>query len=156
MALGTNLKFYAIVAKELKLKVRKFLGLIPTFVEVTGEKLVWGTFSPPILNRVNTYKHHHTEVFFIFSLCETMSRRRSIYDVSVWSVFLFYFDHNYLDHLIKIDTLVFLQICSKYALLFLEIKRKQKREKKNNFSRRKISALRCCLAFVWFFLPISV
>ena len=34
------LKFKANVAKELKLKVRKFLGLIPTFVEVTGEKLV--------------------------------------------------------------------------------------------------------------------
>ena len=34
------LKFKASLAKELKLKVRKFLGLIPTFVEVTGEKLV--------------------------------------------------------------------------------------------------------------------
>ena len=31
--------------KGLKLKVRKFLGLIRTFVEVTREKLVWGTFS---------------------------------------------------------------------------------------------------------------
>ena len=34
------------------LKVRKFWGLIPTFVEVTGEKLVGETFWPPILNRV--------------------------------------------------------------------------------------------------------
>ena len=34
--------------KRLKLKVRKFWGLIPTFVEVTGEKLVGGSFwSPP-------------------------------------------------------------------------------------------------------------
>ena len=40
LALGTILKFYKSVAKRLKLKVRKFLGLIPTFVEVTGEKLV--------------------------------------------------------------------------------------------------------------------
>ena len=40
LALGTILKFYTSVAKRLKLKVRKFLGLIPTFVEVTGEKLV--------------------------------------------------------------------------------------------------------------------
>ena len=39
LALGTNLKFYTSVAKGLKLKVRKFLGLIPMFVEVTGEKL---------------------------------------------------------------------------------------------------------------------
>ena len=40
LALGTNLKFYTNVAKGLKLKVEKFLGLILTFVEVTGEKLV--------------------------------------------------------------------------------------------------------------------
>ena len=33
------LKSYTNVAKGLKLKVRKFLGLLPTFVEVTGEKL---------------------------------------------------------------------------------------------------------------------
>ena len=55
LALVTNLKFYTNVAKELKLKVRKFWGLIPTFVEVTEEKLVGeGTFCPPpILTRVN-------------------------------------------------------------------------------------------------------
>ena len=49
LALGTNLKFYTSVAKELKLKVRKFLGPIPTFVEVTGGKLVGGRdlFAPP-------------------------------------------------------------------------------------------------------------
>ena len=41
LALGTNLKFYASLSKGLKLKVIKFWGLIPTFVEVTGEKLVW-------------------------------------------------------------------------------------------------------------------
>ena len=34
------LKFYTSVEKKYKLKVRKCLGLIPTFVEVTGEKLV--------------------------------------------------------------------------------------------------------------------
>ena len=50
MALGLNLNFYASVAKGLKLKVRKFLGLILTFVEVPGEKLV----DPPNLNRVKT------------------------------------------------------------------------------------------------------
>ena len=33
------LKFYASVAKGLKLKVRKFWGLILTFVKVAGEKL---------------------------------------------------------------------------------------------------------------------
>ena len=55
LAEGTNLKFYTSVAKELKLKVRKFRGRIPTFSEVTGEKLLGrGDFVvPPILNRIN-------------------------------------------------------------------------------------------------------
>ena len=35
---GTNLKFYTSVIKGLKLKVRRFWGLTPTFVEVTGKK----------------------------------------------------------------------------------------------------------------------
>ena len=45
------LKFYAGVAKGFKLKVRKFYRLIPTFVEVTGEKQVGSLFSL-ILNRI--------------------------------------------------------------------------------------------------------
>ena len=45
------LKFYTCMAKGLKLKVRTFHRLIPTFVEVTGEKLVGGLFSL-ILNGV--------------------------------------------------------------------------------------------------------
>ena len=47
LALGMNLKFYTSEAKELKLKARKFWGQIPTFVEVTGKKLVGGLFAPP-------------------------------------------------------------------------------------------------------------
>ena len=46
LALGVNLKFYISMAKGLELKVRKFLGLIPTFVEVTGEKLDGEPFCP--------------------------------------------------------------------------------------------------------------
>ena len=34
-----GLEFYTSMAKGLKLKVRKFFGLIPMFLEVTGEKL---------------------------------------------------------------------------------------------------------------------
>ena len=49
LALGTNLNFCISVAKGLKLKVRKFLRLIPTFIEVTGGKLVGGAFAPPPL-----------------------------------------------------------------------------------------------------------
>ena len=41
-----NLKFYTSAAKGLKLKVRKFWWLIPTFVDVTGKKLVGGVFIP--------------------------------------------------------------------------------------------------------------
>ena len=47
LALGIALKFYISVAKESKLNVRKFGGLIPAFVEVTVEKLVGGLFAPP-------------------------------------------------------------------------------------------------------------
>ena len=45
------LKFYTRVAKGLKLKFRKFLGLLPTFVNVKGGRLMGGFFTP-ILNRV--------------------------------------------------------------------------------------------------------
>ena len=63
LAPGTNF-FYTSVAKGLKLKVRKFLGLIPTFPEVTEEKLVGGAFfPPPILNSVKRLLNIHDEAF---------------------------------------------------------------------------------------------
>ena len=46
LALVANLKFYTSVTKGSKLKVTKFGGLILTFVEVTGEKLVGGLLGP--------------------------------------------------------------------------------------------------------------
>ena len=46
-----DFEFYTSVTKWIRLKVRKFWGLIPTFVEVTGEKLIGGPFAP-ILNWV--------------------------------------------------------------------------------------------------------
>ena len=56
LALGIAFKFYTSVERGLKLKVRKFCGLIPKFVEITGEKLVERPFCSPllILNRVKT------------------------------------------------------------------------------------------------------
>ena len=45
LALGMALKIYITVTKQLKLKVRKFWGLVPTFVDVTGEKLVGAFFA---------------------------------------------------------------------------------------------------------------
>ena len=46
LVLGPKLKIYTSLAKGLKLKVRKFWGLIHTFVEVTVEELVGGIFAP--------------------------------------------------------------------------------------------------------------
>ena len=40
MALGVDSKFNTSVEEAFQLKFRKLYGLIPTFVEVTGEKLV--------------------------------------------------------------------------------------------------------------------
>ena len=42
LALGLSLKFYSSGAKGLKLRVKQFCGLSPTFAEVTGEKMVVG------------------------------------------------------------------------------------------------------------------
>ena len=47
LALGMASKFYTSVVQGLKLKAGKFLGLIPTFVEVTIEKLVGGGGGAP-------------------------------------------------------------------------------------------------------------
>ena len=51
------LKFYNSVAKGLKLNVRKFWGLIPTFVKVTGEngEVGGGFLVPPIISRVKVF-----------------------------------------------------------------------------------------------------
>ena len=46
LALDVALKFWNSEAKALKLKVRKFWGIIPTYVEITGKKLVGGLFAP--------------------------------------------------------------------------------------------------------------
>ena len=66
LALGTNWKFYTSVTKGSKLKFRKFWGLVPTFAEVTGEKLVVeGLPDPSTLIRIkaNPKKTH----FFLIS-----------------------------------------------------------------------------------------
>ena len=45
LALGMALKIYITVTKRLKLKARKFWGLVPMFVDVAGEKLVGAFFA---------------------------------------------------------------------------------------------------------------
>ena len=50
-------QFYTRVAKELKLKVRKFRGIIPTFIKVTWKKWSFLLLPPSsILNRVKSRK----------------------------------------------------------------------------------------------------
>ena len=65
LALGTNLKFYISVKKELKLKVRKFWGLIHTFPKVTGEKLVGGPFCPPPAPSWMGWRYHDNLVSIV-------------------------------------------------------------------------------------------
>ena len=70
LALGKNLKCYTSLSKGLKLKVRKFWGLNPTFVEVTGKKLVGvGAFPPSILNRVKGF----SDLRFLINTYEGLS-----------------------------------------------------------------------------------
>ena len=72
LILGTNLKFYTSVGKGLELKVRNFGGLVPTSVEVTGEKLVRSFFvlSPPPswigLKSISNHHHHLHLIKFRF------------------------------------------------------------------------------------------
>ena len=47
LALGMNLKFYSSVEKGLKQKGKTFLVPSPTFLQVTGEKLVGRGFVAP-------------------------------------------------------------------------------------------------------------
>ena len=56
------LKFHTNMTKGSKLKARRFLGLVLTFVEVTGEKLVGRELLAPhpILNRVKVYESQET------------------------------------------------------------------------------------------------
>ena len=60
------LKFYASVAKGSKLRVRRFRGLIPTFVEVTGGETGRRDFLiHPILNRIKL-SHFYQQIKFEF------------------------------------------------------------------------------------------
>ena len=73
LALGTNLKFYASVAKGLKLKVRKFWGLIPTFAKVTEERLVRSAFLSSPSSSIGLRQSLMRE-----SLLQTITERKSL------------------------------------------------------------------------------
>ena len=73
LALGMTLTFYSRVAKGLKLNVRKFCGLSPTFVEVKGEKLVGGTFFAPLPSWIGLKVTQPLLCFFAQYFCQFTS-----------------------------------------------------------------------------------
>ena len=77
LALGIALKFYTSVAKELKLKLTKFCGLINRFVDNTGEKLVGGGIFAPHTRSWIGLKH---EIFNMKSLLNV--------NLYTWSAFI--------------------------------------------------------------------
>ena len=81
------LKTYISVAKGLKLKVRKVFGLISTFVEVTGEKLVGG-FWPTILNRLKGFYKSHRDFPFLEQVSYESSGDHCFCNLQLGTVFL--------------------------------------------------------------------
>ena len=74
----------AMVIKGLELKVRKFLGLIPTLVEDAGEKLVEGVFLHPlILNRGKSFKSDKPFVNSNATKYALFFSRKNQHDVSI-------------------------------------------------------------------------
>ena len=91
LALGTNLKFSTSLSKGLKLKVRKFCGLIPTFAEVTGEKLVGAALSPPSWICLNKIPNQTTKRKFMVSFVakifiSEMLHLRELHHERLWKV----------------------------------------------------------------------
>ena len=85
LALDMALKFYANVAKRLKLKIRKWWGLIPKFVEgSTGEKLLVGAFrSLPRLERVKL-KLKAQKCTYTFAYIYIQKCKLNIYICTTW------------------------------------------------------------------------
>ena len=105
VVVGMHLKFYTSMRKGLKLKDKKVLRLISTFIEVTRKKLVGWPFSPPsrlnLLQMImsdnrNLLDHSYTQVlpqgnssllykmFFLLThdpqlLMDLLNRRSAIY-----------------------------------------------------------------------------
>ena len=78
--------------------------------------------------RVNTYKHHHTETIFVFTIFASMSRLRSIYVVSMLS-FIYIFIFITINRIIsRVQTRLIFGNLLEYVLLFLNDKVYEERE----------------------------
>ena len=104
---------------------------------------------------LDTYKHHHTESHFIFTIFVSMSRHRSIYVVSMWSFFSFFiFIFIMINRIIpQIQTHLFVCFFLEYTLLFLDDNVDEECEL---ISNSKSSASEYCLGFAWFFANFSL
>ena len=83
-----------------------------------------------------------TDTFPVFTIFVSISKRRSISVLSMWSIFHFHLHF----HRHTSSFAYFLE----YVLLFLD---ENVNEKCQQFSNNKISVSGCCLVFAWF-LPI--
>ena len=97
LALGTNLKVYTSLSKGLKLKVRKFWGLILAFAEVTGEKLVGRPFYPPpswigLTSNAWAITFYNAFYHIMFGMCLWHFSRLDIH----WNKLLFIYHHLFL------------------------------------------------------------
>ena len=92
LALGTNLKFYNSVEKGFKRKVRKFWGLLPLFVKITGGKLVGRCFLA-LLNKVKQLyqRVYITTISYIFPTIRTVGQMVQMYTDHNCFVFWFCF-----------------------------------------------------------------
>ena len=90
-----TLKFNTSVAKGLKVKLKMFWGLSPTFVEVTGGKLLRGSFLvPPILNiKISVTIFCPCRYFFVITLLILRLYSTGASDRSFSPIFNKRFDH---------------------------------------------------------------
>ena len=91
LALGIAFNFTTSLTKGLKLEVRHFGKLIPTFVEVTGGKLVGTAFLPQILNMVKALWNIRPVFHWLhikLSSIKTSFLLRELKQISQWYWFL--------------------------------------------------------------------
>ena len=77
LALSMTLKFYTSVTKGLKLKIRKFLRIIPTFVKVTAEKRSKKSPKRPlsILNSVKDFFSKFDQICRKLRICSHLLKK---------------------------------------------------------------------------------
>ena len=107
-------------------------------------------------------KYLHNETLFSFTLFVSMSRPRSIYVVSMWSIFHFHLSFHLLFISFSLWLILQFQECRHtcvfayvldYVLIFLD---DNVDKECKLLSSNKSSASGCCLAFAWIFVSFSL